>query len=159
MPIAAIDLDGLEAYIVVFPEYKIATPLGKVGGLGHVGSLIVDPSTGDAHYLEYGRYDDEGKGIARTLNNVHKVGTVKFNEDGLPTEESLSQVFSVLSVEAGKGGRIEAAEVPLNQDEFAKAKEIHENKLNENNNPDREPYRLQENNCGTFSCDVLQESK
>ena len=159
MPVAAIDLDGLEAYIVVFPDYKIATPLGKIGGLGHAGSLIIDPSSGEAYYVEYGRYDSEGKGVARTINDVHKVGTVKFGEDGLPTEESLSQVFSVLSKEAGHDGRIEAAEVPLNQDEFTKAKDIHQKKLAENDNPDREPYKLQENNCGTFSCDVVKESK
>src|SRR5690606_13112590 len=48
MPIAAIDKDGLEAYIVVFPDYKISTPIGKIGGLGHGGSLIINPTSGEA---------------------------------------------------------------------------------------------------------------
>jgi RHS repeat-associated protein len=159
MPIAAIDLDGLEAYVVVFPDYKIATPLGKLGGLGHAGSLIVDPSTGDAYYVEYGRYDKEGKGIARTIGGSHNVGSVSFGNDGLPTESSLANVLGVISTLAGHGGRIEAAEVPVTQDEFSRAKEMHQQKLEDNSNPNRAPYKLKENNCGTFSCDVVKDSK
>ena len=159
MPIAAIDLDGLEAYIVVFPDYKISTPLGKIGGLGHAGSLIINPSSGEAYYVEYGRYDKEAKGITQKINDVHKVGNVDFGEDGLPTEASLSKVFGLVSEKAGHGGRIEAAEVPLTQDEFNKAKEVHEKKLAENNDPNREEYKLKGHNCGTASCDVVKESK
>ena len=38
-PIKHIDPDGRDGVIVTFPDYKIQTPVGKVGGLGHAGVL------------------------------------------------------------------------------------------------------------------------
>jgi len=160
-PIMAIDLDGLEAYIVVFPDYKISTPLGKIGGLGHGGSLIIDPSTGDAYYMEYGRYNSS-KGNARVIGGAHKVGTVTFGEDGLPTTESLSNILGVISKKAGHGGRIEAAEFETTQEEFNNMLSTHKEYLNEADDPNRDPYVLNgkdAHNCGTVACEVVSDNK
>jgi RHS repeat-associated protein len=159
-PIQAIDLDGLEAYIVVFPDYKISTPLGKIGGLGHAGSLIVNPVTGDAYYMEYGRYNSS-KGNARTIGVGHKVGTVTFGEDGMPTPESLSKVMGVISEQAGHGGRIEAAEFKITSEEFDKMYSDHQQYLDEADDPNRKPYKLQgsdAHNCGTVACGVVDDN-
>src|SRR5690554_5076656 len=40
-PIKYIDPDGRDAILIVFPGYKISTPLGKIGGLGHAGVLLI----------------------------------------------------------------------------------------------------------------------
>jgi hypothetical protein len=53
---------------LVFPDYKISTPIGKVGGLGHAGGLMIDNKTGATKYYEYGRYDSEGKGLVRNVS-------------------------------------------------------------------------------------------
>jgi RHS repeat-associated protein len=159
-PIQAIDLDGLEAYIVVFPDYKISTPFGKIGGLGHAGSLIVNPVTGDAYYMEYGRYNNS-KGNARAIDNVHKIGAVTFGDDGMPTPESLSKVMGVISEKAGHGGRIEAAEFQITQEEFDKMYSDHQQYLDEANDPNRKPYKLRGNdahNCGTVACGVVDDN-
>jgi RHS repeat-associated protein len=159
-PIQAIDLDGLEAYIVVFPDYKISTLLGKIGGLGHAGSLIINPTTGDAYYMEYGRYNSS-KGNARALDDIHKIGTVTFGDDGLPKTESLSNVLGVISKKAGHGGRIEAAEFQITQGEFDKMYSDHEKYLNEADDPNRKPYKLQGNdahNCGTAACGIVGDN-
>ena len=158
-PISAVDLDGKEAYIVVFPDYKISTPVGKIGGLGHAGSLIINPKSGDAYYVEYGRYDKAAKGVVRVLNEVHKIGTVHFDEKGLPTKESLSKIMGLVSKEAGHGGRIEAAEIKITDQEFDKMLEYQKAKLKENDDPNRKPYTLESHNCGTFSCAVVSENK
>jgi len=161
-PIMAIDIDGLEAYIVVFPDYKISTPLGQIGGLGHGGSLIINPSSGDAYYMEYGRYDSK-QGNARYLpGRSHKIGTVEFGEDGLPTTASLSGVLGVISKGAGHGGRIEAAEFKTTQEEFDKMLSTHIQYLDEAKDPNRTPYELQgddAHNCGTVACEVVSDNK
>ncbi len=157
--INSVELEGLEAYLVIFPDYIIQVGNKKVGGLGHAGSLIINPTTGDAYYVEYGRYDKESKGITRNLPQGHKVGTVTFGEDGLPTEESLSKVFKVISEQAGHGGRIEAAEVPINEEEFKKMKEYQETMLGEKDDPNRKNYDLLGYNCGTRACEIITENK
>ena len=159
-PIIAIDPDGREAYVIVFPDYKISVGKMQVPGLGHAGSLIIDPSTGDAYYVEYGRYDSN-QGNARVIGSSHKVGKVTYGKDGKPTDESLAVVLGKISEKAGKGGRIEAAEFATTQDEFNNALQAQKDLLDEASDPDREPYVLSgENarNCGTEACDIVSEN-
>lgn len=42
-PVKYIDPNGKDAVLVVFPDYKISTPVGKIGGLGHAGVILIDP--------------------------------------------------------------------------------------------------------------------
>ena len=66
-PINCIEPNGKDGIYIAFPDYKISTPIGKIGNLGHAGVLLIDNKTGVTKYYEYGRYDKEGKGIVRTF--------------------------------------------------------------------------------------------
>ena len=150
-PINKVDPDGKDGIFIAFPDYKITTPIGKIGGLGHAGVLLINNRTGLTKYYEYGRYDADGKGIVRTF----PVPDVKIGQDGIPTETSLKQTLKFVSDKAGHGGRIEGAYVK--SDKFDAMKDYAENRLQENNNPQRTKYSLTKNNCGTFAADVLKQ--
>ncbi len=152
-PIIHIDPDGKDAVMVVFPDYKISTPVGKIGGLGHAGVLLIDNKTGKTKYYEYGRYDKEGKGIVRTL----AVSEVKMGKDGKPTIESLNKVMEQISNKAGHDGKIEGAY--MKSDKFKEMNNYAQEKMNDNNNPKRQEYSLSSNNCGTFAADVTNQDK
>ncbi|MBP6064073.1 MAG: RHS repeat-associated core domain-containing protein, partial [Bacteroidales bacterium] len=95
-PINGIDPDGRDGIIIVFPDYKISTPVGKIGGLGHAGVLLIDNKTGSTKYYEYGRYDKEGKGIVRNVS----VSDVKMGKNGMPTQKSMDKVMKQISDKA-----------------------------------------------------------
>ncbi|GAB6121780.1 RHS repeat domain-containing protein [Dysgonomonas termitidis] len=150
-PLKYIDPDGKDGIFIAFPDYKISTPVGKVGGLGHAGVLLIDNKTGYTKYYEYGRYDKEEKGLVQT----HSVSNVKIGKDGKPTEESLNKVLGQISDKAGQKGKIEGAYVE--SDKFDEMKDYAESKKAENSNSDRKEYTLTGNNCGTFAADVLKQ--
>ena len=150
-PINCIDPNGKDGIYIAFPDYKISTPIGKIGNLGHAGVLLIDNKTGVTKYYEYGRYDKEGKGIVRTF----AVPDVKMGQDKKPTFESLNKTLSVISEQAGHGGRIEGAYIE--SDKFKEMKTYAESKIAENSNPKRKEYSLRNNNCGTFAADVLKQ--
>ena len=54
-PVKYIDPNEKDAVLVVFPDYKISTPIGKMGNLGHAGVLLINNKTGLTKYYEYGR--------------------------------------------------------------------------------------------------------
>jgi RHS repeat-associated protein len=150
-PVNAIDPDGRDAILIAYPDYKIETPVGKVGGLGHAGVLLIDNKTGTTKYYEYGRYDKEGKGLVRMV----KVSNVKIGKDGKPTVESLNKVLAQLSQKAGHGGKIRGAYII--SDQYDKMKAYADGKLAENDDPNRKEYGLTSNNCGTFARDVIAQ--
>lgn len=152
-PLAFKDEDGQDAILIVFPDYKIATPLGKVEGLGHAGVLLIDNKTGYTKYYEYGRYDAEEKGLVRTF----AVSNVVIGADGKPTTESLNKVLGQISAKAGQNGKIDGAYII--SDEFNAMKNYAEKKMDENTDPNRTPYSLTDNNCGTFAADVINQDK
>ena len=149
-PIVAVDPDGRDAVYIAFPDYKITTPFGRVGNLGHGGVLLIDNKTGTTKYYEYGRYDAAGKGLVRTQT----VPNVKIGPDGKPTADSLKNVLAVLSRSAGQGGRIDGAYIP--SDKFKEMNDYARKRLAENKNPNRETYGLLTNNCGTFASDTVR---
>ena len=152
-PIKYTDPNGKDAVLVVFPDYKISTPIGKMGNLGHAGVLLINNKTGLTKYYEYGRYDKEGKGEVRNI----KISNVKIDKNGKPTTESLNKVMGELSKKAGQNGRIDGAYIESdkfeNMDKYATIKE------NENSNPSRKTYSLTGNNCGTFAADVVNQDE
>ena len=150
-PLKFIDPDGKDGVFIAFPDYKISTPLGKVGGLGHAGVLLIDNKTGYTKYYEYGRYDSENKGEVRTKS----VSNVLIGKDGKLTEESLNKVLGQISDKAGQKGKIEGAYVK--SDKFDKIKDYADSKMTKNKDPDRKEYTLTGNNCGTFAADVLKQ--
>ena len=147
-PYSFTDPDGRDAVAIVFPEYKIQTPGGKVGGLGHAGVLLIDNQNGATKYYEYGRYNN-GEGAVRS----RPVPDVTMGKDGRPTDASLNRTLNVISQKAGQGGAIQAAYVPgadfKKMDSFARdqmraadAKET--------------SYSLTGNNCGTFMQQTIE---
>ncbi len=152
-PLIYVDPDGKDAILIVFPDYKISTPVGKVGGLGHAGVLLIDNKTGVTKYYEYGRYDSENKGLTRKL----KISNVVIGKDGKPTVESLNKVLGQISKKSGQGGRIDGAYVV--SDEFEAMNDYAKGKLAENKDSDRETYSLSSNNCGTFAADCVNQDK
>ena len=152
-PVKYIDPNGKDAVLVVFPDYKISTPIGKMGNLGNSGVLLINNKTGLTKYYEYGRYDKEGKGEVRNI----KISNVKIDKNGKPTTESLNKVMGELSKKAGQNGRIDGAYIESdkfeNMDKYATIKE------NENSNPSRKTYSLTGNNCGTFAADVVNQDE
>ena len=152
-PVKYIDPNGKDAVLVVFPDYKISTPIGKMGNLGHAGVLLINNKTGLTKYYEYGPYDKEGKGEVRNI----KISNVKIDKNGKPTTESLNKVMGELSKKAGQNGRIDGAYIESdkfeNMDKYATIKE------NENSNPSRKTYSLTGNNCGTFAADVVNQDE
>ena len=150
-PINCIDPNGKDGIYIAFPDYKISTPIGKIGNLGHAGVLLIDNKTGVTKYYEYGRYDKEGKGVVRTF----AVPNVKIGQDKKPTLESLNKTLSIISEQAGHAGRIEGAYIE--SDKFKEMKNYAESKIAENANSKRKEYSLRNNNCGTFAADDLKQ--
>ena len=147
-PINCIDPNGKDGIYIAFPDYKISTPIGKIGNLGHAGVLLIDNKTGVTKYYEY---DKEGKGVVRTF----AVPNVKIGQDKKPTLESLNKTLSIISEQAGHAGRIEGAYIE--SDKFKEMKNYAESKIAENANSKRKEYSLRNNNCGTFAADVLKQ--
>ena len=150
-PLVYVDPDGKDAILIVFPDYQINTPVGKIGGLGHAGVLLIDNKTGVTKYYEYGRYDKENKGLTKKV----RVDDVVIGKDGKPTLESLNKVLGQISKRSGQGGRIDGAYIV--SDEFDAMNDFAKSKLEENNDADRETYSLLNNNCGTFAADCVNQ--
>lgn len=165
-PVNAIDPDGNDAVLIVFPDYSINLhhdPEVNINFVGHAGVLLIDNKSGATSYYEYGRYQtsDNTSGRVRTI----PVPKVTIGSNGRPTTESLNKVFGVLSKKAGQSGRIDGAYIISN--EYAKMNSYAKSKFNENNsykgnksyNKNREPYSLFSNNCGTFAADVINQDE
>ncbi len=154
-PIIYVDKDGRDAILILFPDYKIATPIGRIGGLGHAGVLLINNKTGVTKYYEYGRYKTYD-GVAGKVQTL-KTSKVVLDKDGKPTIESLNNVLGEISKGAGKGGRILGAYIK--SDQFDAMNNYANEKLKENKDPKRDPYSLNSNNCGTFGADCINQDK
>ena len=152
-PVNAIDPDGRDGILIVFPDKKIEGYGRKWSGLGHAGVLLIDNKTGLTKYYEYGRYDDGNVGLVRT----YAVSNVTMDKNGKPTVKSLNKVMKQISKKSGGGTRIEGAYIK--SDDFDAMNDYAKSRLAENDNPNREPYDLTSNNCGTFACDVLGQDQ
>ena len=160
-PVNAIDPDGKDGILIVFPDYKVDTEsfLGRQP-LGHAGVLLIDNKTGTTKYYEYGRYatKDGTKGRVRRVT----IPDVVIGKDGKPTAASLKKVMAAISKKSGHGGRIEGAYTKgdfKTMNEFAQGLLKESNPGNDEYDKDRDPYNLFTNNCGTFACDVLKSDK
>jgi RHS repeat-associated protein len=156
-PLVWTDFYGYDAIPMAFPNYKIATPIGRIGELGHAGILLIDPKNGRTQYYEYGRYDDPDKKDACKCGRVRSRDVSNVNIDsntGSPTPDSLNNVLGQISEMAGQNGPILGAYIK--NDKFNLMNGYARNLEKQNNNPKRKPYSLYTNNCGTFMKDVLE---
>jgi RHS repeat-associated protein len=149
-PYKYVDPTGRDAIPVAFPDYKIGTPIGRVGGLGHAGIVLINSKSGASRYYEYGRYDPEGKGWVKRQT----VPDVVMGKDGRPTADSMKRLLSAVSEKAGHGGRVEGAYVQ--SDSYDKMVGYAESRKAANSDPKREPYGITDNNCGTFMKQTLE---
>jgi RHS repeat-associated protein len=150
-PVNFIDPSGRDAMFVDYPQYKIDTEtfLGKVGGLGHAGVLLIF-SDGRSRYFEYGRYAPGG------IVRQQAVPDVKINDQGMPTQRSFANQLQALSKKAGHGGSIEGAYFSADDSTTKKMLDYAMGRLKQNNNPSRPPYSLRTNNCGTFASKTIE---
>jgi len=150
-PTMQIDPDGQDALAIVFPDYKIQTPVGKIGGLGHAAVVTFD-SKGKTRYFEYGRYDAAGKGLVQERG----VPSLVMGKDGKPTQESMNAMMKTISNDAGHGGKVEAAQFKANDEQTQKMTQYAEGREAQNSDPNRTPYDLTKNNCATFMDATVQ---
>jgi hypothetical protein len=156
-----VEEDTAEALLISFPEFKIDTEtfLGKVGGLGHAGVLLIRDD-GFTRYYEYGRYrtQDGTKGRVRKKSVPNAV----IGEDGKATQASLANILARISSQSGQGGKIDAAY--FQNVNFKVMEAYAQAKLKESNpgpayDKKRDPYTLSGNNCATFAEDVITQDK
>lgn len=138
-PVNAIDPDGKDGILIVFPDYQVDTEtrLGRMP-LGHAGVLLIDNKTGRTKYYEYGRYatKDGTKGRVRRVT----IPDVVMGKDGKPTAASLKKVMAAISKNSGHGGRIEGAYV---KGDFDVMNKYAQKKLKESN-PEYNEYDRKE---------------
>ena len=139
---------------IVFPDYKISTPIGRVSDLGHAGVLFINGSNGRTKYYEYGRYDKENLGIVRR----RVIPDVITGKDGRPIEESLAKTLNRISKKAGHGGRIEAVYIEVGKG-YKKMLKFVEDRRKQNNNKKRKPYSILTNNCMTFAIETVEAAE
>jgi len=154
-PVKYIDPKGLDAIPIVFPDYRISTPLGRIEGLGHAGIMLINPNNGLTRYYEYGRYNQSsedtcGCGAVRQ----RRIPNVVMGANGRPTPRSLNNALRAISRRAGHSGRISGAYVT--NPNFNVMEQYARNRMAQNFNPNREPYDITGNNCGTFMQQVLE---
>jgi len=106
-PTVAIDPNGRDALVVIFPDFEAHESGQRLPWTGHAGVIVIENSAlrrGHAVYYEFGRY--AAGGVVRRYD----LGNVQFDRrSGLPTERSLNPLLHRLSQRSGQGGRIAGA--------------------------------------------------
>ncbi|WP_176129631.1 RHS repeat domain-containing protein, partial [Burkholderia cepacia] len=161
-PVSNVDLLGLAACTVLFPDYPIEYANGKTSTwLGGHGGILSYSSTGVTQYYEYGRYNPNmpgviGEKLPADAGNVRRIGVpnLSIGEGGLPTEESLSKIKDALSKKAGKNTRVE-----LKCDAGADDKKVAAYANSIAGDSKRKEYSWKPwsaNHCRTFAADALK---
>ena len=156
-PLSFVDLKGLAACTVLFPDYPVEYSEGRTSTwLGGHGGVLGYDSSGKTHYYEYGRYSPNSGGVLgarlpQSDGNVRAITipNLKVDKDGLPTPESLEKLRSELSKKAGKN-----TEAELSCDAKADEQRVYKYVMDLANNPERPRYSWKpwdENHCRTFS--------
>ncbi|WP_181014735.1 hypothetical protein [Aeromonas sp. ASNIH4] len=138
---------------LIFTSYRIAVR-GQFGlyYLGHAGVLLVNGTTGQTRYYEYGRYPDPKAfepGIVR--------GSIKQPvelDSGMIVESSFKSTLHEISQSHGQSSNI--AGVVMRGYFYEKALDWINKKRRENHSPTKEAYGLFQNNCMTFVIDLAE---
>jgi hypothetical protein len=141
-PVNVSDPLGQDAIVVVYEGYPVDTGYFDIRlSLGHAAVIAVENESGRTRYYEYGRYGgDFGKVMRRNIPDL------KIGEDGLPTKDSLKNLYDYISKKYGKEYPVLAFYHPGAdyQKVVAYAEKI-------KNDPNREPYSIPFNTCYTFA--------
>lgn len=154
-PTLSIDPTGLDAILIVYPEYRVDPDIEVPGSgeiprlpLGHVGLLLIDEKTGLTRYYEFGRYGTPRGRIRRV-----RIPNVQMDPaTGLPTLESLHNVFQDLSSKTKQSGPIVG--VYIRGVDFHKADALIRSMMRDSNLLRR--YSILRYNCGLFAHDMIQ---
>jgi len=150
-PVNYSDPMGLDAIAIAFVDYLITVDERRVPGLGHAAVITID-DTGYTKYFEYGRYDPARRGVTKNPGILN----VDIGSNGLPTEESLKRMLHAVSKASGEDSRISAAYFVTDEESTAKMTQYGLECVQRNKDPEREPYSIWSNNCGTFAEDVIE---
>ena len=136
----------------IFPDMvRIPATSQRVPELGHAGVMFIDGRSGLTKYYEYGRYDRAELGLTRRV----PVPDVRMGFDGHPTKVTLGGSLTKVSIEAGHGGRISGAYIPV-PGKFPAMLAYAQRRIRENGNRNREPYSILKNSCIHFTKAVLE---
>lgn len=158
-PYKFIDPDGRDAVGIVFQGYMVNTGINDIKlPLGHAGALLINNTTGNTKYYEFGRYDGNGNGIIGeklqkddgNIRNI-KVSNAVIGEDGKPTQESLNKIYGELSAKTGQGKPVEATYF-----EGANFDIMNSFVNGVANDKNREKYSLPGNTCYDFKNKVIE---
>ncbi len=150
-PVDFTDPLGLDAIAIALVDYEITVGERRVPYLGHAAVITIDDS-GGTKYFEYGRYDRARIGLTKNRT----IPDVELGPNGLPTEESLRNVFRRVLKYAGQESRIQAAYFVTDEESSAKMTSYAWSCHKQNADPERQPYSSLSHNCATFAEDVLE---
>jgi hypothetical protein len=151
-PLSRIDPRGLAGMAVYFSGYQVDTGHGFSLPLGHAGVIAIDNNTGATQYFDFGRYG----GQYGDVRGPFDVGTMKFDKNGMPTDDSLNAIRNTVSTLYGKGTFPNTV-----YDGSADAQKIIDFALDRQKNVDKYPYSINPfgknkfNVCDTFAKDAL----
>jgi RHS repeat-associated protein len=151
-PTAAIDPDGNDAMVVVFPDYLITVGEKHIPYLGHAGVVIINSDTGATKYYEYGRYDRGQIGVVR-LKQVPNL----IMEAGQPTAQSMRHLMQALA-NIGHGSKV-AATYDKGAVDYTAMVAHAEQRLAQNTDAKRTPYGVCYHNCYSFAEEVAASGR
>jgi RHS repeat-associated protein len=98
-PLSRVDPLGLAGMAVTFFGYQTDTGMGFSLPLGHSGVAAIDNNTGATQYFDFGRYG----GQYGDVRGPFDVGIMKFDSNGMPTQDSMDAINKTISENYGKG--------------------------------------------------------
>jgi len=148
---------GTDALSIAFVDYEIAVGDLRLPFLGHAAVVTIAGSPSrhqrlSTKYFEYGRYDAAQLGETRN----RRISDLDVGPNGLPTRESLNALLHEISEQFGQGSRVRAAYFVTDDESTAQMNAYAQECIKRNSDPDREPYSIWSNNCGTFTEDVVE---
>ncbi|MCX8711358.1 hypothetical protein J3U57_02330 [Gilliamella sp. B3464] len=150
-------ISGSEDYIIplVFPDYLIRIDILdstiRVPLLGHAGALIINGKSGQTKYYEYGRYPPGDLGRTRKVS----INNVKITSSKMIEISSFKKLLRQISANSGQRGNIRGA-ILRKENIYDISVEYCEQKIRENDDPERKPYSIYSNSCMTFVDDLLR---
>jgi RHS repeat-associated protein len=146
-PLDETDPTGEDGIAINYDWYPVDTGMGFHLPLGHGAVIAVNPANGQTTYFQYGRYDSEKIGVVQEL----PVPNVVMGKDGLPTQDSLNNLYSYISKHYGHGSHVTAT-----YHKNADYRKIIRFARKRKNDKHRKTYGLIGNNCKTFRDEAIE---
>lgn len=140
-------------YVDILPnEIRVPHTKNKLSDLGHAGVLFINGKTGVTKYFEYGRYDPENIGWVKKIRNLPDV---KLDSQGGVVQSTFAKVLHVISMKAGKKGRISAAYIKV-KNKYDDMLKYARHRMALNSHPNREHYSILTYSCVHFMKGVME---